>query len=58
MQEAFHAISQKIVNVGGLALSCLAADKFARGTCKVPTYGNSEEENSPAPCEKSNGKIC
>lgn len=41
---------------GGLALSCLAVDKSARGTSKVPAYGNSEEENPPAPCEKSNGK--
>lgn len=46
-RKPFCATNQKIVNVcGGLALSCLAVDKFARGTCKVPAYGNSEEEKS------------
>lgn len=54
-RKPFHATR---LGMWGLALSCLGERKFVRGTRKVPVYGNSAEENPPAPREKSNGKIC
>lgn len=56
--EALSFHKWKDWECGGLALTCLAVNKFVRGTCKVAACGNPEEENPPAAHEKSSGKSC